>query len=242
MKMIKAASLVARAGAMTMLAIMAGTAKSQGNLVYANSTTFQGANFYYGNGSAGNEVMLAGTGPSSLITSFTLQFALVGNGAANPSGNEAVALRFYQNDGSLVSGIPSPNTALYDSGFVTLNQVGLQTFTLGSTLTYDSSMLGGGVVVPNDFTWAVTFANISPDELAGLALFSPATVGNNFGDAWVNTGSGWQLQSAGSGNPPMEFGVQISGNSVPEPGSLCLALMAVVIGFACRTKWAGRAS
>ncbi len=199
-------------------------------LVYANDTTYQNATFNFNNGAgfgeAGNEVVLAGgsAGDTSTfsyyITQAAVQFALTGTGT--PTGSEQVELNFYENNGPIVySYYNTPSSLIWSSGFSTLSSLGLSTFTDGSSLTYTPNVL-----VPADFTWTLVFQNLSPSESAGLALYSPATVGANFGDAWENVGTAntpvWDLVSAGSGDPALTFGATLS---VPEPSTIALGVM-----------------
>jgi len=221
-----------------MFAFVSGTAFGQ-SVLYQDNTGNQNANFNYGNGSAGNEVILAGSAAADLVTSISFQFDLEGNGTTAPSGTEALELTLYKNDGALVSGYASPGTVLYSSGFISLSSLGLSTFTSGSVLTFSASDLSGGVIVPQDFTWIVTFENIPANELAGLSQYSPLTQGKNYGDAWVNTGSGWTLDVAQSGAPPLTFGATISGTAVPEPSTWMLLIATASVGLLFNRKLIG---
>jgi hypothetical protein len=214
--------------------LLAQNAQSQ-TTVY-NNTAGYNANFNYNNAAAGNEVVLAGSAPSDYISSFAVQFDLINSGASPlagaPTGNEEVKLDFYVNDGGLVSGYPSPGTPIWSSDFSTMSTIGLTSFTEGSTLTYNPD-----ISVPKDFTWIVTFENVPAGETAGLGLFSEPggpSVGGNYDDAWINTGSGWALDVASTGNPPMQFGAMVV--AVPEPGTIVLGLMGACAFLARRRK------
>jgi hypothetical protein len=225
------------AGAMVLLAQ---NAQSQ-TTVYNNTSGYNG-NFNYNNANpadsaeAGNEVVLAGSALSDYISSFVVQFDLISSGAnplaGAPTGNEEVEIDFYDNDGNLVSGAKSPGTPIWSSGFSTMSQIGLTYFTEGSTLSYNP-----GVTVPQDFTWTMTFKDVPVGESAGLGLFSESggpSVGGNFEDAWVNTGSGWQLDVAATGSPSLQFGAMVV--AVPEPGTIVLGLMGACAFLARRRK------
>jgi len=226
-------------------ALVANSAYSQ-TVLYANTNGNQNLDYNYaGNGnnqigSAGNEVILAGTAASDLVTSLQFQFDLESIGPSVPSGLELVKLTLYENNGPLVNNAYSPQTVLYDSGYYTLSSLGVTSFTAGSTITFNTTDLGGGVVVPQDFTWAVTFNSIPNTELAGLSMYSPPSVGQNYGDAWVNptgTPGNWSLLVASPPNPPLEFGVSISGTAVvPEPSTYALMIGAIGLGFLFRRK------
>ena len=177
----------------------------QSQVLYSDTNTSQNGNYNYFNSEAGNEVVLAGTSFTDLITNFQFQFDFTGSG--NPSGNEKADLRFYANNGPLVDGYPSPGTVLYDSGTFSIGG-----FTSGTVAIFNQTALNGGVVVPQDFTWTVTFSGLSGSENAGLALYSPETIGSSYSDAWVRTNSGsWALQVAVISAPPLDFAALASG-------------------------------
>jgi len=219
---------------------------AQSQILYSNALGYNG-NFNYNNAnpaqaaSAGNEVVLAGSALSDVITSFEVQFDLINSGAnpllGAPTGNEELEVNFYKNDGSLVSGYASPGSLIWSSGFSTMSAIGLSSFTEGSTLTYNPD-----ISVPKDFTWIVTFENVPVGESAGLGLFSEPggpSVGGNYDDAWINTGSGWALDVASAGNPPMQFGAVLVGvpdNGVPYPGTTVLGLMGACAFLARRRE------
>jgi hypothetical protein len=149
-------------------------------------------------------------------------------------GNELADLRFYKNDGVPVapSEAPSPGTLIFDSGTFPIGG-----FTLESIVTFDQTNLNGGVVVPRDFTWTVTFSGLSADETAGLALYATASVGTNYGSAWYDDSTNWQFLMAGSGDPPPNFGAIIFGTPLPQldfttqSGALVLTWPASATGF-----------
>ncbi len=113
-----------------------------------------------------------------------------------------------------------------------MSAIGLSAFTQGQTLTYDPD-----VSVPDDFTWTMVFEDVPIGESAGMGLFSEPTgpsVGGNYGDAWINTGSGWQLYVASPGNPSLQFGAILE--AVPEPGVIALVVMGACAFLARRRK------
>jgi len=204
-----------------------------GNL-YQNSTSFQNGNINLGNAQLGNEITLAGSATSDLITSFSYQYDFIGTaGGATPNGNETATVTFYQNNGPTYGATTyhEPGTPLFSD---TVN-IGLAGYTSGYTVDYFQADINGGlgVVVPEDFTWTVTFAGLTGSETAGLALYSPATVGGNYNDAWVNTGSGWTLDTTTAGTPPPDFGAVFNGptSTVPDSSCLPLSVLAVMAGF-----------
>ena len=219
-------SLFLQALAVGAVALLAQNAQSQG-IVYNNSTTYNG-NFDFAAGTqVGNEVVLAGSGPSYDVSTFQVQFNL--NGTGTPNASDAVKLLLYNNTGGVVQGVNSPGaTPVYDSGFSALTA-----FTAGSVLTYT---LPANTVVNQDFTWVLEFQGVPSGETAGLALFGPTTVGFNYHDAWENSGSGWALDVAGTGNPALEFGAVITATAVPEPSTIVLGVMGACAFLARRRK------
>lgn len=218
-------SLFLQALTVAAAALLAQNAQSQ-STVYNNSTTFNG-NFDFAAGTqVGNEVVLDGSGPRYALATFQVQFNL--NGPGTPNASDAVELLLYNNTGGLVQGANSPGTLVYSSGFSSLTA-----FTSGSLLTYT---LPAGTVVNQDFTWVLEFQGVPSGETAGLALFGPTTVGYNYHDAWENSGSGWALDVAGTGNPALEFGAVITGTAVPEPSTIVLGVMGACAFLARRRK------
>lgn len=211
------------------IALLSQNAQSQ-TVLYNNTSTFTGDFNYVTSptaGTAGNQVILSG-GPNDIITSLSFQYTF--SGSDTPTGSATADLIFYQNNGAQASGFTkggaSPSTILFSGTNVSLG-TGSGAYTNGATITY--SVANGGLPanfqVPQNFTWAVTFAGLTSSESAGLALFAPFTVGQNQGDAWYNTGNNsgaWALDVAPSGSPALDFGATISGTAVPEPSSLSL--------------------
>jgi hypothetical protein len=200
------------------LAFLAQAAHSQ--VLYQNTSANQGENFNY-SGEAGNEVILAGSAASDLITGFEFQFDYAGSSA---SPDATADLTFYENNGGKVAGYASPGTEIWSSGAFPIGG-----YTAGSLADFDKADLGGGVLVPKIFTWTVTFSGLQQGESAGLAVYGAPTVGKTYGDAWLN--DGWELKVANTG-PALEFGAEIQGFSVPDSSSLSIAVISVLAGFA----------
>lgn len=234
-----------RAIAVGSVAILAQTALSQvvGYNNY-NGVPYSGDFFNYaglssGNytGEAGNEIGLAGSLSTYTVTGFTAEFDFLNSGgiSGNPAGGETVDLRFYANTGGLVSGYPSPAaTPFFDSTPVLLSSItGFSGFTTGMELDDTGLNITG---VPKDFTWTLTFANLGPNETAGLALYGPPSVGANSGDSWINTTGGWTLETA-TGSTPLEYGAEIGVlTTVPEPNTIALGIVGACALFAARRK------
>ncbi len=155
-----------------------------------------------------------------------------------PNGNEMGDVRFYRNDGNPVS--PSsnaaPGTLLYDSGVFSIGG-----YTEASRIICREVDLFGGVVVPEDFTWTVSFSGLTPNESAGLALYEASTVGTNFNTAWFDTAENWQYFTGGIGSPAPNFGAEAFGTPLPQlqsssqDGALVLSWSTNITGFAVET-------
>src|SRR5580704_14744353 len=151
-----------------------------------------GLNFSTGPAEIGNEISLAGL---STATEFDLQYYF--SAPDGTTGNETAEVRFYENNGPMVSGAASPGTMIYDSGVFNMDLFADNGVTTRSILAFDLTPSGGNATPlstsVSDFTWTVQFNNISGAESAGLTLYDPATVGVNHPTYWQNTGSGWTL-------------------------------------------------
>jgi len=185
------------------------------DIVYNNSTNDLFIRFNPGLAEVGDEVVLAGD--QRFVTNFVFQYWAIGLG-----GGETAQLRFYANDGTNAPGGGPlvPQSLLFDSG----------TFSIGntprSTLVFDQTELGGGLWLPDSFTWSVQFFGTDgAGESAGVDLYSPPTVGGNYDDYWDNIGSfDWRLTTitVSSTNAPANFGALIE--AVPEPSAVLLGL------------------
>ena len=197
------------------------------SIVYDNSTTDLNLLAPASNGVAiGDEINLAGT--DRLVNDFKFEYYLSGNAA----GGETLQLTLYANDGlpaeRTVNGVtrlaPSPGTVLYTSPVLNM-QAGFQT----------AEASAFQVLVPDTFTWAVTFQGLGAAEVAGLRVYDGPTVGTSFADFWQQSGGTWNtylLPNDSLGNPvAANFAARVS--AVPEPTTLALALLAGLswVGF-----------
>lgn len=177
----------------------------------------------------GDELALAGI--ARYVTEF--KFSYFGN-FTNTVGR-SYHVRFYANDGTDAFPGPAtalrPNTVLWDSGAQALVN-GISRVTLGVP----------SVVVPDSFTWSVTFNGVdgSAGNQAALMLANPATVGallpgtstlppviGSYDDFWkndqpdpINDNRGWTLYTFGSGTNDLKgnFYASVRANLSAEPG------------------------
>lgn len=191
----------------------------QAGLVYDNTTTRLPQRFGSISGfEFGDEIILAGGGTT--ITNFSIEYF-----GTNFSGTEQLTVRIYALTGP--TNATSRNaftpgaTPLYDSGPFNIAQ------TPGATLTFDSV----NIAVPERLAWTIEFSGVVGSELAGLNIYNPPTLGNNFNDFWRRgKGGAWQLEND-AGGTPMNFGARFE--AVPEPSPAQLAALAglALLGF-----------
>jgi hypothetical protein len=209
------------------VALLCQNAKRQ-SLVYSDTAAYSGDNFNFdvglsGAASAGNEIVLAAA--NDVISQFQVQIDFTGTGT--PTGT--VDVGFYNNTGAAFNGYATPAaTAIWDAGATSLSAFSTGG---GETLTYT---LPANTVVPKDFTFVVTFNGLTSTEVGGLSIYGNTTVGQNYNDAWVNTGSGWTLQKAGTGSPAPQFGATLT--AIPEPSTIALGVMGACAFLARRRK------
>ncbi|MCX6902879.1 MAG: hypothetical protein NTW03_05275, partial [Verrucomicrobia bacterium] len=152
--------------------------------------------------------------------------------------NATMEVRFYKNDGAF----GAPFSKIFDSTAFSINDTfgagGLNT--ARSLVTFDTDF-GAGLLAPGDFTWTIQFSNLGGGT-AGVDLFSPPTVGNDYVDYWHNTGSTWEALTFG-GSPNADFAASFDGEAaVPEPSGWVVngLLGAGGVGAFLRLLWRRR--
>ncbi len=226
--MIKATLNKTRAALAAVAVLAGGTAGAE--IVYNNSTNYV-MRFDPGLAEVGDEIILDGT--ARTVTTFVFEYWGV-----NLSGATA-QLRFYANDGTNAPAgldIFVPETLLFESDPFAISD------TTGATLVFDETELGGGVVVPDSFTWSVQFFGTDDGvgESAGVNIYSPPTVGGNYLEYWDNAGSfDWQYRTitVDGTNVPASFGALVE--AVPEPSACLLGLLSglAILGW---NQWSRR--
>ena len=163
----------------------------------------------------GNEIILANPGwVGAFITGFTFEYWGTASGSTF-AGPVQVDVRFYLNDGPPFNGYSTPGRLLWESGLSSINP------DWSNTLGYSGLAFSGGngmgpfgVWVPsNSFTWTVQFMGQTGADQAGVTLYFPPTVGQDYPTYWLNNGSGWELLYDPSG--PISFGATFEGMPVP---------------------------
>ncbi len=175
----------------------------------------------------GDEINLAGV--SRQVTQFIIGY--VGDFSAL-NALDKVKLTLYANDGALYSGANTekPGTVLWQSDpFQLANGPNQLTFAVPN------------ILVPDRFTWAVTFSGTTgvAGDNAGLILADPVTIGGvlkngtlgSYEDIWIQTdpnrADSWALFSKfkdEQGNPlPANFFAKVI--TVPEPSTWAMAAL-----------------
>jgi hypothetical protein len=166
-------------------------------------------NFDTGPVEAGNDITLSQA--SAIATNFQVQYYF--NAPGGVTGNETAQVRFYLNDGPLVSGAPSPGTLVYDSGVFNLNILPANGVTSRAILAFDLGPYGGNAMnltrPLTAFTWTIQFNHLTGSESAGVTIYDPAATGGNHPTYWQNDGTGWKLEQVAG--QPSNFGAQVWG-------------------------------
>jgi len=200
-------------------------------LIYNNSTVDTGNSLNLVNGQmTGNEIVMGNPYPSDSLSNFSFE---IYSPLATFSGNVQMEVYLYANNGTPFNGYPTPYTTIYDSGAFALDTP--QQFEGMNAVTLDFDLLPTPITVPRDFTLAVVVTGLAGGDTVGMELFDPPTVGQNYGDYWLNSGSGWTLNTNAV---PTDFGSQFFGSPIPEPstGYLGVAGATLLMGL----TWLGR--
>ncbi len=161
------------------------------SLVYDNSQNDLRYRFDIGTTEVGDEIILEGT--SRQVTRFVFEYWGLNSEQATFAGEVTARVRFYRNDGADFNGYPTPGTMIYDSGPFAVPATDRSTVTI-EDFQIDAVMPLVGDL-PESFTWTVQFDGLAANDSAGLDLYSPAVVGQNYPDFWQLTGTDWELKT-----------------------------------------------
>jgi hypothetical protein len=167
------------------------------------------------NAEVGDQIILDGT--DRFVTKFAFEYFGDNTTSGAFLGPVSVKVRFYDQNGGLFNGQVSPGSLLWSSGWIRLEPTPRQ------TLNFGPDDFGAGVMIPgNQMTWSVEFSGFIGNDRAGVDLYSPPTIGNNYPDYWQRpTGGAWVLMT---NVVAMDFGARLEAAVIPEPASFGLSL------------------
>ena len=191
-------------------------------LIYDNTLYNLDTRFNSGTNEIGDEIILAGA--ERLARRFSFEYWGVNSAQAEFEGNVQVRLRFYRNDGPPPTGAATPGTVLFDSGPFPIPAYER------ALLTYDDFIADAVVPLlqelPNHFTWTVEFSGLAPRDRAGVVIYSPPTVGNNYRDFWLRDQGAWSLRYLPT--LPVDFSARLEASR-----SLTVTPVSTVTNTAC---------
>lgn len=202
-------------------------------VLYNNSTVDTGKSLNLVNSTAvGTEVVLAGAAPSDILNYFS--FEIVSPETAFIGNNVQMDISIYANTGAPFNGYATPGAAaLWNSGSFSLSTPYVYNPAppsplYGATLIEDGATGFAPLLVPKDFTLVVEVTGLATADSLGIELYDPATVGQNYGDYWLNSGGGWTLINS----PGADFGAVFEGTTAPDAASTAMLLGAALSGLA----------
>jgi hypothetical protein len=214
---------------------LAASVASYGDVLYNDSTTDTGNSLSFVNNQAlGQELIINNGSPFASVTSFSFDLYIPTAYESLNSATMEVYL-YSMNGGVDVNGDATPGTVDFDSGSFTLSSASAVNNV--EQLTFDlTSSPYSPATVPYDFTLAMVVNDPNNTGL-GVELYSPATVGGNYGVYWLDNG-GWDTYT-NNAIPHIEFGTVFSGTPTPEPSVIYLGsvgMMALLGAVRLRRK------
>ena len=179
-----------------------------------------------------------------IVSGFAFQYYALHNTA--PSG-----LMDWNTRVELFSGTPTTGTLVYDSGTFSMSSIGANSATAGTMLAFGNSdfatsgspyygsysigpagnvVSGTGLLVPaTSLTLAVQFSGIAAGDEVGFEFYGAPTVGNAYNSYWLGSvGGGGSVTWTEDTLPGATYnmvGAVVTATSVPEPGTLALAVL-----------------
>lgn len=181
---------------------------TKADTIYDNSTNDQLVRLDPGTLEVGDEIVLAGT--ARYLTNFSFEYWGTSLTPGQFAGNVEVCIRFYMNNGIAVSGYPSPGTKFYESGWFAIQP------SERTVLEYvtPADLPPQGLLIPaTEMTWSAQFRGLGFGDAAGVDLYGPVSAGLGYPDYWVNTLTGWQLET--NSTSAINFAAQFKASQTP---------------------------
>src|SRR5208282_121995 len=189
--------------------------------IFDNSHNDLQTRFDPGTDQVGDEIILAGS--DRYLTSFSFEYWGTSLNPASFAGAVQARVELYENNGPTFNGYATPGTVFYDSGwFGGFGPTGGNTNRATLNFSVGPDFPQGGLYMPvlSNMTWSVQFRNLGTGDAAGVDIYSPPTVGQDYPDYWQNDGTGWELMT---NSVPMDFAAVMQA-TVPEPSTLALSV------------------
>ncbi len=193
------------------------------DVVFENATTDRGIRFDPGTAEVGNQIFLTSSG---YVTNFAIEYWGTGPGGSPTFAGALVQMRvrWYLNDGLAVNGYASPGTLEYDSNWNTIMATSAATLRFTTPPDFPRGLGSYGLFIPSrELTVTVQFRGMASGNQAGLELFGPPSIGNEYADYWMRDNSAWQLMADTNGLA-ITFGMEFM-SAIPEPSSLAICLV-----------------
>jgi hypothetical protein len=166
----------------------------------------------------GDQVTLGGT--ERILSLFELGYWLNTSAALNP--NLSASVSFYANNGSeVIPGLFAPGQLLGTGS--ALLPVANRTAGYANTLEFAATDV---ILLPETFTYSVTFSGLEAGDQVGWILSNPATVGSSGDHFWMFSEGAWNAFDL---EVPANFAARVT--AVPEPTTLAYALLAGLLGL-----------
>ena len=188
-------------------------------IIFNNSVHDETNRFDPGTTEVGDEIILQG--PERYLTNFSFEFwgtnsISSSSNSTSFNGSVSARVRFYQNNGPLFHGYPSPGTNFYDSDWFPILHP-----TPRSTENFsikDGDFPGTGLFLPvtSNMTWSVQFRGMNTGDTVGVDLYTPPVWGQDYPDYWLNAGGSWQLMTNNSG-VHIDFGAVMQARALGQP-------------------------
>lgn len=235
------ASFLSMIGAGAGIVLASATLAGGQPILYQSTTVDTGTNVNFANNQLIGQQIWLGTTTPAYLTNFSFEYYSPNQSF---SGNVKMDISLYANNGPAFNGYRTPGSTIFDSGLISI--LTPYTVTGTSVATFDITRsdflngIGAGAIVmgpnlymPTNFTFVVTFSGLGAGDSVGLEGFGYPTVGGNYGDMWLYSGS-WIIVTNAL---PTTFGAQFMG-ATPEPTVFAMGAVgaAMIAGFIRRRR------